>query len=357
VSTLTILDLLTTMLKREGSDLHLISGTPPQVRVQGILIPLTEFEPLSPAETQQLTYGVLNDAQKQKFEVDNELDFSFGIQGLARFRANVYRQRGAVAAAFRVIPFEIPTFRELGLPAVAEELSSRAKGLVLVTGPTGSGKSTTLAAMIDKINTDRAGHIVSLEDPIEFVHTHKKGVISQREVLSDTHSFRNALKSIVRQDADVVLIGEMRDLETIQAAITLAETGHLTLGTLHTNSSAQTINRIVDVFPTTQQSQVRAQLSLVLEGILSQMLVPRLGRPGRVMALEVLVATPAIRNMIREEHVHQIYGAMQAGGRFGMQTMNQSLAALVRKELIAREEAMLRSPFPSELTALLASRP
>jgi twitching motility protein PilT len=315
---------------------------------------LSQFEQLTPQDTQRLAYSVLNEAQKQKFEEENELDLSFGIQGLARFRCNVYRQRGAVGAAIRVVPYKIRTFEELGLPKVAEEMAERPKGLVLVTGPTGSGKSTTLAAMVDKINNERSEHIVTIEDPIEFVHPHKRCVVNQREVFADTHSFKNALKSILRQDPDVVLVGEMRDLETIAAAITIAETGHLTFGTLHTNSCAQTINRIIDVFPTTQQAQVRAQLSLVLEGVLSQTLIPKIGG-GRTMAMEIMVATPAIRNLIREEKIHQIYSALQSGSKYGMQTMNQSLAELVRRRQITREDAMNRSTLPEELAQLLQS--
>ena len=265
----------------------------------------------------------------------------------------MYRQRGAVAAAIRVIPFKIRTFNELGLPGIVEQLAERPKGLVLVTGPTGSGKSTTLAAMIDKINSERSDHIMTIEDPIEFVHQHKKCLVNQREVFSDTHSFKNALKSILRQDPDVVLVGEMRDLETIAAALTIAETGHLTLGTLHTNSCAQTMNRIIDVFPTSQQAQVRAQLSLVLEGVLSQQLIPTADGRGRAMALEIMVTTPAIRNLIREEKLHQIYSSMQAGQKFGMQTMNQSLFELVQKRKIGREEAVNRSMLPDELEQLL----
>jgi twitching motility protein PilT len=302
-----------------------------------------------------LAYSVLNEGQKQKFEEDNELDLSFGIQGLARFRCNVYRQRGAVACAIRVIPVKIRGFDELGLPSIVEQMAERPKGLILVTGPTGSGKSTTLAAMVDKVNSERAEHIITIEDPIEFVHQHKRCMVNQREVFSDTHSFKNALKSILREDPDVVLVGEMRDLETISAALTIAETGHLTLGTLHTNSCAQTINRIIDVFPTSQQAQVRAQLSLVLEGVLSQQLIPTADGRGRAMALEIMVATPAIRNLIREEKVHQIYSAMQAGQKFGMQTMNQSLAELVQKRRISREEALNRSTLPEELAGLLGS--
>ncbi len=351
----TMHDLLTIMIERGASDLHITTGTPPQIRLHGKLTPLTQFERLTPQDTQRLAYSVLNEGQKQKFEEDNELDLSFGIQGLARFRCNVYRQRGAVASALRVIPIKIRTFDELGLPPIVEQLADRPKGLILVTGPTGSGKSTTLAAMVDKINNERTEHIMTIEDPIEFVHHHKKCLVNQREVFSDTQSFKNALKYILRQDPDVVLVGEMRDLETISAALTIAETGHLTLGTLHTNSCAQTINRIIDVFPTSQQSQVRAQLSLVLEGVLSQQLIPTPDGRGRVMSLEIMVTTPAIRNLIREEKIHQIYSAMQAGQKFGMQTMNQSLLDLVQKRKISREEALNRSTLPEELAQQLTT--
>ena len=353
----TMHDLLTIMIERGASDLHITTGTPPQIRLHGKLTPLTQFERLTPQDTQRLAYSVLNEGQKQKFEEDNELDLSFGIQGLARFRCNVYRQRGAVAAAIRVIPIKIRSFDELGLPPVVEQLADRPKGLILVTGPTGPGKTTTLAAMVDKINNERTEHIMTIEDPIEFVHHHKKCLVNQREVFSDTHSFKNALKYILRQDPDVVLVGEMRDLETISAALTIAETGHLTLGTLHTNSCAQTINRVIDVFPTTQQSQVRAQLSLVLEGVLSQQLIPTTDGRGRVMSLEIMVTTPAVRNLIREEKIHQIYSSMQAGQKFGMQTMNQSLLELVQKRKITREEALNRSMLPEELSQLLGSVP
>ena len=345
-------ELLQILVDRGASDLHITAGTYPQVRVSGRLAPLTEFEVLTPQDTQRLAYSVLNEAQKQRFEEQNELDLSFGIKDLARFRCNVFRQRGAVGAAIRVIPFSIRPFDELGLPGIVKDLADRPKGLVLVTGPAGSGKSTTLAAMIDKINSERHEHIMTIEDPVEFLHSHKKCVVNQREVTSDTHSFKDALRAILRQDPDVVLIGEMRDLETIAAAITIAETGHLTFATLHTNSCAQTINRIIDVFPTGQQAQVRAQLSLVLEGVLSQTLIPKIG-DGRVMALEVMVATPAVRNLIREEKVHQIYSALQAGARYGMQTMNQSLVDLVRRRLITREDALNRSTVPDELLQLL----
>jgi twitching motility protein PilT len=348
-------DLLTIMVERGASDLHITTGTYPQIRMHGKLVPLSQFEVLTPQDTQRLAYSVLNEGQKKKFEEENELDMSFGMEGLARFRSNVYRQRGAVAAAIRVIPTKIRSFQEMGLPPIVEQLADRPKGLVLVTGPTGSGKSTTLAAMIDKINSERAEHIMTIEDPIEFVHPHKKCTVNQREVFADTHSFKNALKSILRQDPDVVLVGEMRDLETVSAALTIAETGHLTFGTLHTNSCAQTVNRIIDVFPTHQQPQVRAQLSLVLEGVLSQTLLPRADGRGRVMALEIMVMTPAIRNLIREEKIHQIYSSMQAGTKYGMQTMNQALVQLVQKGLITREEAMNRSTLPDELAQLLSS--
>ncbi len=346
-------DLLQIMVDRGASDLHITTGTYPQLRISGRLTQLTQFEVLAPQDTQRLAYSVLNEGQKQKFEEENELDLSFGIQGLARFRCNVYRQRGAVAAAIRIIPYKIRTFAELGLPPIVQQLADRPKGLILVTGPTGSGKSTTLAAMIDKINSERYEHIMTIEDPIEFVHPHKSCLVNQREVFADTHSFTRALKSILRQDPDVVLVGEMRDLETIAAALTIAETGHLTFGTLHTNSCAQTINRIIDVFPTTQQAQVRSQLALVLEGVLSQTLIPKTGG-GRTMAMEIMVATPAIRNLVREEKIHQIYSAIATGQKFGMQTMNQSLADLVRRKQITREDGMNRSMLIEELTQLLS---
>ncbi len=345
-------ELLQILVERDASDLHITSGTYPQIRVAGRLVPLTEFEVLTPQDTQRLAYSVLTEGQKQRFEEQNELDLSLGIQDLARFRCNVYRQRGAIGAAVRLIPYKIRSFEELGLPKIVQELADRPKGLVLVTGPTGSGKSTTLAAIIDKINNERNEHIVTIEDPIEFVHQHKKCLVNQREILADTHSFKDALRAILRQDPDVVLVGEMRDLETIASAITVAETGHLTFATLHTNSCAQTINRIIDVFPTAQQSQVRAQLSLVLEGVLSQTLIPKIGG-GRVMAMEIMVTTSAIRNLIREEKIHQIYSSLQVGAKYGMQTLNQSLADLVRRRLIVREDALNRSTLPDELAQLL----
>jgi twitching motility protein PilT len=351
----TMHDLLTILVERGASDLHITTGTYPQLRLHGRLSSLTQFEQLAPPDTQRLAYSVLNEAQKQKFEEENELDLSFGLQGLARFRCNVYRQRGAVACAIRVIPTKIKGFSELGLPPIVEQLADRPKGLILVTGPTGSGKSTTLAAMVDKINAERSEHIVTIEDPIEFVHQHKKCLVNQREVFSDTQSFKNALKYILRQDPDVVLVGEMRDLETISAALTIAETGHLTLGTLHTNSCAQTMNRIIDVFPTNQQDQVRAQLALVLEGVFCQQLIPTRDGRGRAMAMEIMVITPAIRNLIREEKIHQIYSAMQAGQKYGMQTMNQSLVTLIQRGQITRDDALNRTMSPQELLQLLAA--
>ena len=350
----TLPELLKSTVELGGSDLHLTINTPPQVRVNGKLDRL-QLANLTPAETKQLAYSVLTDAQKKRFEETLELDFSFGIKGLARFRCNMFNQRGAVAAVYRLIPERIRSFEELNLPKVLTTLADRPRGLVLVTGPTGSGKSTTLAAMLDKINSERQEHILTIEDPIEYIHPHKKCLVNQREVHADTHGFANALRSALRQDPDVVLVGEMRDLETIAAALTIAETGHLTLGTLHTNSCAQTMNRIIDVFPTSQQAQVRAQLSLVLEGVLSQQLIPTADGRGRAMALEIMVTTPAIRNLIREEKIHQIYSSMQAGQKFGMQTMNQALVDLIQKRRISREEALNRSTLPEELEQLLKS--
>jgi twitching motility protein PilT len=347
--------LLKAMVDKGASDLHITTGSPPQLRVDGELVPL-KMAPLSAVETKQLCYSVLTDAQKAKFEEDNELDLSFGVKQLARFRANIYMQRGAVAGAFRTIPFKILSFQELGLPPVVSELSKKPRGLVLVTGPTGSGKSTTLASVIDKINTDRHEHIMTIEDPIEYLHPHKNCLVNQREVGADTRSFKTALKYILRQDPDVVLVGEMRDLETIEAALVIAETGHICFGTLHTNSCVQTINRILDVFPPFQQPQVRAQLSFVIEGVMSQALIPRAGQTGRTLALEVMVPNAAIRNLIREDKVHQIYSSMQVGqAKYGMQTFNQSLASLVIKRLITQDEAFGRSSDPEELRNILAS--
>jgi len=349
--------LLKAMIEKGASDLHITTGTAPQLRIDGKLHPL-RMPPLSPPETKQLCYSVLTDSQKHQFEEKNELDLSFSVQKLSRFRGNVFVQRGNVAGAFRAIPFKIKTFEDLGLPKIVSDLSEKPRGLILVTGPTGSGKSTTLATMIDKINNERNDHIVTIEDPIEYLHHHKGCVVNQREVGSDTHGFKNALKYILRQDPDVVLIGELRDLETIEAALTVSETGHLAFATLHTNSCVQTINRIVDVFPPYQQAQVRAQLSFVLEGVMCQALLPRANGPGRVMALEVMVPNAAIRNLIREDKIHQIYSSMQVGQeRFGMQTMNQSLAHLHLRRLISLEDAIGRSSDPDELRNLIGKGP
>lgn len=346
-------ELLKEVVRRGASDLHITTGSPPQLRVNGKLIPL-EGPPLNPNETKQLCYGILTEAQKHRFEEDNELDLSFGLKGLSRFRANFFLQRGAMAAAFRLIPYKILTFEELGLPSIVNELVQKPRGLILVTGPTGSGKSTTLASMINKINEDRHEHIVTIEDPIEYLHKHKGCLVNQREVGADTKSFKQALKYILRQDPDVVLIGEMRDLETIEAALIVAETGHLGFATLHTNSCVQTMNRIIDVFPSYQQPQVRAQLSFVLEGVLSQTLIPKLGGDGRVLGLEVMIPNPAIRNLIREDKIHQIYSQMQVGqSKFGMQTMNQSLASLYQRRLISYEEGIGRSSDPDELRQMI----
>ncbi len=346
-------ELLQVIVEAGASDLHITTGVPPTMRLNGEMTPLVDFEVVTAAESKRLAYSILSDAQRHRFEEHNELDSSFGIKGVARFRANVFVQRGAVAAAFRLIPHGIPSFHDLGLPPVIQTLSERPRGLVLVTGPTGSGKSTTLAAMLDSINDHRHGHIVTIEDPIEYLHPHKNCVVNQREVHSDTEGFGTALKHILRQDPDVVLLGEMRDLETIEAALTLAETGHLTLATLHTNSAAQTINRIIDVFSPAQQPQIRSQLALVLEGVVSQQLLPKSDKKGRCLAMEVMVPNSAIRNLIREDKVHQIYSAMQTGQeKFGMQTMNQSLSELTAAGTITMESALWRSGNPEELKTM-----
>src|SRR6187455_74103 len=349
--------MLKTMVEQGGSDLHITTNSPPQVRVDGVLKPLN-LPPLTPTETKQIAYSILTDNQKHRLEEDLELDFSFGIKGLARFRATVFHQRGAIAAAFRQIPYEIRSFRELGLPPVVEKICEKPRGRVLVTGPTGSGKSTTLAAMLDKVNRERAEHIITIEDPVEYLHSHKKCIVNQRELHADTHSFPNALRAALRQDPDVVLIGEMRDFETVETALRIAETGHLTFATLHTNSAAQTINRIIDIFPAHQQSQIRVQLSFVLEGILSQSLLPKASGKGRALALEILVPNSAIRNLIREDKVHQIYGMMQTGqAKHGMQTMNQSLASLYFRRLISLQTALGRSSYPDELQEIISRGP
>jgi twitching motility protein PilT len=346
--------LLKDLVERGGSDLHITTNTSPQIRIDGKLTPM-DIPPLTPIETKQLCYSILTDSQKHKFEEENELDLSFGVKGLSRFRGNIFVQRGAVAGVFRVIPYKILTFDELGLPPIVKELCEKPRGLILVTGPTGSGKSTTLASIIDRINTDRHDHIVTVEDPIEYLHPHKGCIVNQREVGADTKSFKHALKYVLRQDPDVVLIGELRDLETIEAALTLAETGHLCFATLHTNSCAQTMNRIIDVFPPYQQTQVRIQLSFVLEGVLSQTLIPKANGQGRALALEVMVPNPAIRNLIREDKVHQIYSQMQVGQeKFGMQTMNQCLMSLLAKRIINVDDALGRSSEPDELKQMLS---
>jgi twitching motility protein PilT len=345
----TLYDLLKMMIEKGASDLHITTGSPPRLRIDGKLVSV-DHPPLLPADTKALCYSILTDAQKHKYEENSELDLSFGVKGLSRFRGNVFMQRGAVAGAFRTIPFEIKGFKELGVPDIVNELVKRPRGLILVTGPTGSGKSTTLAAMVDRINTERPDHIITVEDPIEYLHPHKKSLINQREVSADTASFKAALRYVLRQDPDVVLIGEMRDLETIEAALTVSETGHLTLATLHTNSAVQTINRIIDVFPPHQQEQIRVQLSFVLEGIFAQQLIPKKSGQGRVLAVELLVPNPAIRNLIREDKIHQIYSMMQTGqSKFGMQTMNQSLYELYSKGVLTYEDAVGRSPVPDEI--------
>ena len=349
-----IQDLLSEMVKRGASDLHITAGSPPLIRVSGRLTPIGT-ERLKPDETMRMSYSLMNEIQKKTFEQSKECDFSFGISNLARFRANCYLQRGCVALALRIIPLEIKTFKELGLPQIMGEFTTRPSGLVLVTGSTGSGKSTTLAAMIDKINKERHDHILTIEDPIEFLHKHQGCMINQREVGSDTDSFSQALKMAIRQDPDVVLIGEMRDLETIRAAITIAETGHLTFATLHTNSAVQTINRIVDVFPKGEQQTIRTQLSFVLQGVICQTLLPKVGG-GRVMCYEVMNMTPGIRALIRDDKVHQIESMIEIGQKFGMNTMNMRLGELISERKVDRFEALAKSPSPDSLEKLLMEK-
>jgi twitching motility protein PilT len=352
---LSLTTLLSILLERKGTDLHLTTGVPPHIRVDGKLIPLSQFPVLGPKETKQLAYSVLTDVQKHKFEAEKELDFSFGIRGLSRFRSNVFNQRGAVAMAVRTIPFRIPTFEELGLPRVVSDFALKPKGLILITGPTGCGKSTTLAAILDKINRERYLHIVTIEDPIEYLHDHQNCIVNQREILADTMSFAAALRSVLREDPDVILIGEMRDLETITSALQCSETGHLTFATLHTNSTVQTINRVVDVFPAHSQEQIRTQLSFVLEGIVCQSLLPRRSGEGRVLALEIMCPNDAIRNLVREDKIHQIYSIMQMGqDKYGMMTMNQSLFDLYMRKKISLPVAMGNSLRPTELEQMLA---
>lgn len=347
-------ELLRKMTDMGGSDLHITTKSPPQVRVHGHLKKMDGYVEFTPAETKRLAYSVLTDAQKHRFEETLELDFSFGLKGMSRFRANLFNQKGAVGCVFRAIPYEILSFEKLGLPSVVKDLCKKPRGLILVTGPTGSGKSTTLASMVDKINEDRNEHILTIEDPIEFLHNHKNCVVNQREVNADTHGFADALRTALRQDPDVVLVGEMRDLETIEMALRIAETGHLTFATLHTNSAASTINRIIDVFPAGQQAQIRTQLSLVLEGILCQALLAKSSGEGRAMAMEVLIPNSAIRNLIREDKIHQIYSMMQTGqDKYGMQTFNQALATLYHKRQITLDSAMQRTSNADELKDLI----
>jgi twitching motility protein PilT len=349
----TLHQMLRLMIEKDASDLHITTQSPPQIRINGHLVQL-KTNPLAPKDTKQLCYSILTDAQKHKFEENRELDFSFGIKNMARFRGNLFLQKGSVAGVFRKIPYEIPDLNDLGAPVVLKELVKKSKGLILVTGPTGSGKSTTLAAMIDIINRQRNDHIITVEDPIEYLHPHKNCLVNQREVQADTENFHTALRYILRQDPDVVLIGELRDLETISAALKIAETGHLTFATLHTNSCAQTINRIIDVFPAFQQTQIRSQLSLVLEGVISQTLVPKTNGEGRAMAAEVMIPNSAIRNLIREDKVHQIYSQMQIGqAKFGMRTMNQALYDLFSKRLVTLDDIMFRSQDPEELKQMI----
>ena len=350
----TLSELLKRMVDSGGSDLHVTTNNPPRIRVRGELKPCEDLPALSPSDTKQLTYSVLTDSQKHRFEENLELDFSFELRSIARFRGNLFNQRGAVAGVFRVVPLAIKTFDQLGLPPVLRNLCEKPRGLILVTGPTGSGKSTTLAAMLNQINESRSEHLVTIEDPIEFVHPHKKCLVNQRELNSDTHSYANALRAVLREDPDVVLIGEMRDLETIEAALRIAETGHLTFGTLHTNTASSTISRIIDVFPSHQQSQIRTQLSMVLEAVMCQSLLQRADGKGRAMAMEILLPNAAIRNLIREDKIHQIYSSMQAGQKkFGMQTFNQSLLWLYQQGAITLETAMLRSANVDELQDMI----
>jgi len=349
--------LLEEMIEKDASDLHIVAGERPKLRIDGDITNASTDDVLTPKDTLSLAYSVLTENQKKRFETENELDFSFGIQNLARFRGNCFKQRGCVSLVIRQIPFNVRTFEELGLPPIVAKLAEKPRGLVLVTGPTGSGKSTTLAAMIDKINKEMKGHIITVEDPIEFIHRHQQCLVNQREVGTDTNSFASALKYALRQDPDVVLIGEMRDLETTQSALTIAETGHLAFATLHTNSAAETINRIIDIFPAHQQPQIRAQLAFVLEGVVTQTLLQKAKGRGRVMAAEIMVCTPAIRALIRDDKVHQIYSAMQAGKKHGMQTLNDALYQLYMQRNVIKEECLRVSSDPNEFLRMIGEVP
>jgi twitching motility protein PilT len=348
---------LSKMVEARASDLHLSPGFPPAVRVRGRITPLDDHPPLGPQETREIVYSILNDAQRKKFENNQQLDFAYAIPGVARFRVNCFFQRGAISAAFRLIPSEIQDLESLGLPKILSDFARKPRGFVLFTGPTGSGKSTSLASLIDMINGEREEHILTIEDPIEFLHSHKKCIVNQREIGADAPDFSLALRAALREDPDVILVGEMRDLETISTALTAAETGHLVFATLHTQSTAQTVDRIIDVFPPHQQQQVRMQLSIALQGIVTQQLLPTADGAGRVCACEVLVPTPAIRNLIREGKSHQIYSALQTSGGVGMQTMDAHLAQLVRMGKITRSLAERRASVPDELKRLLQGAP
>jgi len=349
--------LLEEMIEKDASDLHIVAGERPKIRVDGDIVNSSVDEVLTPKETLSLAYSVLTENQKKRFETENELDFSFGIQNLARFRGNIFKQRGCVSMVIRQIPFSVKTFDDLGLPGVVAKLSERPRGLVLVTGPTGSGKSTTLAAMIDKVNKELKGHIITVEDPIEFIHRHQLCIVNQREVGTDTNSFHAALKYALRQDPDVVLVGEMRDLETTASALTIAETGHLAFATLHTNSAAESINRIIDIFPSHQQTQIRTQLSFVLEGVITQTLLQKAKGKGRVMAAEILICTPAIRALIRDDKVEQIPSMMQAGKKHGMQTLNDALYQLYMGREVTKEECLRVTSQPNDFLRMLGEAP
>src|SRR5215213_6510401 len=346
-------EVLRRMVEARASDVHLTAGFPPAMRDKGKIVPMEGFPVLGTQETREVVFSILNDDQRKRFENNKQLDFAYATPGVARFRVNCFMQRGAVSAAFRLVPQEIPALDSLKVPQILRELTQKPRGFVLVTGPTGSGKSTTLAAMLDVINRERQDHILTIEDPIEFLHQHKSSIVNQREVGSDAETFALGLRAALREDPDVILVGEMRDLETISTALTAAETGHLVFATLHTQDCAQTVDRIIDVFPPSQQDQVRVQLSVALQGVATQQLLPTADGKGRILAAEVLVPTPAVRNLIREGKTHQIYSAIQTGASFGMQTMDTALAELVRRNVITRELAEARSGSPDELRRLL----